>query len=167
MKKKKAMKVPPYTIEEFLDHFQAMAVVRKYQHISRRFAGGPEQIEIGDDDSCEMHALRVMDYFHQVYPDKEEAMSKCVPFTLALTHLSKYKAEYDSESFAVFSEAQTSMVSLPLLKALHFHFTRCHYHELPSDEDVMVEAVKATAREYAKEESPTRTPEPTRSRPSL
>jgi hypothetical protein len=150
VKKNKTKKDRPYTIDEFLDHFQAMTVVRRYQHISRRLEGGPEQIEIGDDDSCGAQALRVMDYFGQIYSDKDEASAKSVVFILALSHLAKYQTLYDSERFAVFSKDQASMISLPLLKSIHYHFTRCHYRDLPNEDD-LVEAVKTTAREYMKE----------------
>jgi len=156
VKKKKVKKSSAsgkeYTVDECLSHFRSLPIVRKYQHISRGFAGGPEHVEIGDDQSFEAHSLRVMDYFAQVYPDKDEARDKSLIFILILTHLAKHREAYDSEHFAVFADGdQASMISVPLLRAAHYHFTRCHFSDLPSDE-AMVESITAMARELSKDE---------------
>jgi hypothetical protein len=144
------MAASTYSLNEFVDHFNALGIVRSYEHIGRRFGDGPEQVEIGNENSFENNALRVMDYFHQIYPDRTEARNKSVIFLLALSHIEKYRDSYDNEHFAVFSEQGPSMISLPLVKALHYHFTKTHYTEL-GDEDILVEAIKSSAREFMNE----------------
>jgi hypothetical protein len=108
MKKKqgKAKKLN-YPVKEFLQHFGALPAVRKYGHISRRFDGSADanQVEIGDSSSFEANALRVMDYFSQVYSDSDEAREKGILFLVILSHLAKYKEAYDSERFAVFTDS--------------------------------------------------------------
>lgn len=153
MKKKKS-KTAVYTVDEFLDHMRALNIVREYQHVTRRLDGGAEEIEIGNDRSFEANFLRVRDYFSQIYADQEEGRNKSVVFMLILTHIAKYRDSYDSENFAVFSDKddQPSMVSLALFRAAHFHFTKSHYRDIPS-EDLLVDMIKNTAREYEKEEN--------------
>jgi hypothetical protein len=141
-----------YTLNEFLGHFRALPTVRRYQHISRSFPGGLEQVEIGDDRSFEMTALRVMDYFHQVYSDGEEAMDKAGVFMLIVAHLANHRASYDSERFAVFTDTdQASMISVPLLRAVHHHFTRCHICDLPPEAS-LIESIKEMARKLSNDE---------------
>jgi hypothetical protein len=146
-------KEKPYTVEEFFDHVRALPIVRKYEHISRPF-GNAQHVEVGDDQSFEIHALRVMDYFSQVYANADETREKSVLFVVMMTHIAKYKDAYDSEKFAVFSDDmnEASMLSVHLLRAVHHHFTSAPLGKLPK-EDALVEAIKITARKIAEEDS--------------
>lgn len=141
-----------YTFDEFVQHFRALSVVRKYEHIGHPF-GSPHQVEIGDDSSFEANAFRVMDYFHQIYPDTEEAREKSVLFLVMVTHLAKFHDSYDSEKFSVSDDTeQVALVSSPLLRAVHHHFTRCRLSELPREEEQLVESIKDEARRLWRDE---------------
>jgi hypothetical protein len=146
-------KVLNYPVEEFLQHMRALPTVRQYEHISKGFSCSGEQVEIGNDNSdVGLNALRILDYFHQVYADKEEAQEKGCLFFVMLMHLVKHQDEYDSESFAVFTATdQPSMISVPLLKALHYHYTSWYINAVPPEKD-LVKAIKQTARQIIADE---------------
>jgi hypothetical protein len=145
-KRRKPAKKSSYSLEEFLDHFRALLIVRNYEHISVGFENGPDQVEVGNDRCFELSALRVMDYFHQIYPDTEEAREKSILFILMLSHLAQHRESYDSEKFAVYADTdQPSMISVALLRSVHHHFTSRPYRELPPDE-ALVDSIKEMAR---------------------
>jgi hypothetical protein len=152
-KQKPATKEWTYTVDEFLDHFRALPIVRKYEHISRPL-GSAEQVEVRDDQCFEINALRIMDYFSQIYPQEEEAREKSVLFILMLSHLAKHRESYDSERFAVFTDTdEASMISVSLLRAIHHHFTSRPWRQLPPEEEI-VAAIKDTARNLSKADQP-------------
>jgi len=117
------MKAETYKYDEFLNHFQAMLYVREYETAHLDYSSLEKAFYVNGDYSTEANLFRIIDYFTQLGYTEEERIYKASRLMILLMYLSKHFNYFDKQRFVVIGAKDgPSLVSEPLLRALHEHF---------------------------------------------
>jgi len=125
----------PYTYDDFQTHFR--------DHIHRRFEKTGE-----DEGAFVRNVLRLKRYFDEFY-EEPHSIRNHGSFTLALTHISEFSEEYDSELFGI-ADNDGLWVSEGLLRAVHWYFAILPRSEWGSNDEAL-SRIKEWARNWIAE----------------
>ena len=89
-----------YTLDEFKNHYAAMAVVGKYKEVVFEHDSDKPPLIVGEEKGFEAQVLRIMDYRGQIYQDRDERIYKAVRLHSALNYVSSHIKAFEKSGLA-------------------------------------------------------------------
>ena len=134
-----------YPYSQFLNHFNALQYVLKYEIIRTDYDSFNEnnKIEVGNDHSIEFNIGRIMDYMTQLEYNIEEIMFKSNKLIQIAQYISLNAEYFNRKGFYIFGKKDgPSLVAEPLLHALYNHFVVPGFLKYPKPKKIIKEAKK-------------------------
>lgn len=147
------MKHYEYPLDQFLNHFEAMMTVRRYQDVYMDYDTPRDPLHVGESKDWDAQLLRIHDYMAQVIPDRIERLHKAVTLYTIMNYVATNFSAFEKAGLTLPGEGDgPSFIAGSVLEAVHFVFAA---EEAPNSHDVDTQKIIDLAKKFEERDAST------------